>query len=258
MGGQPEATMTRLTKSNQDATQQKPSTISKATEYAQADETINDDEILLHARPCPYWFEDGDIVLAVENSTFKIPRSILSTSPVFDGMFDMDLGGVDDRLDGCPLVRIPDSARDWMVVLQWLFLRKESYTSALSFMEPELPDRNSIRFHKATSALRLSMKYILPELHNIARSILYDMFGSLYHDEPFFWFSCEQAVEAIAVAEECELEQLLPSLYYGLTVQAARFYDAPPPDADWARTMDHAHHARFLSLHSLLTSLYHA
>ena len=67
------------------------------------------------------WFDDGNVVLQVESTLFRVHRSILSMhSEVFRGMFSVPQPvAVDGELvDNCPVVQFPDRAVDWTHVLK--------------------------------------------------------------------------------------------------------------------------------------------
>ncbi|KAA1466875.1 hypothetical protein DENSPDRAFT_868728 [Dentipellis sp. KUC8613] len=202
--------------------------------------------------PRPYWFPDGDIVLQIEDSQFKLPRSLLFLSDIFKDMFEMEGLSTDDSVEGCPVVEIPDKASDWMVLLQWMLLRQESYTKALSFFEPDVLDYDSVRFRKVVGGFRLSTKYIIPELRGVALVLFLSLFDSLSSPDALFWYSTDQAAEAIAVSYECQMPQLLPTLYYGLSVQYAR--DATQDG--FMKKMDTEHLSRFRTIHEQLLSYY--
>lgn len=71
-----------------------------------------------------FWVDNGDLVLEVEQHRFKILRADLSCSEVFKDMFDLSDMPVPEEecVDGVPLVRLAhDKARDWMVLLWWLY-----------------------------------------------------------------------------------------------------------------------------------------
>ena len=71
-----------------------------------------------------YWFDDGDIVLEVEHHRFKIHQELLKCSDVFAGMLDIPQPRDFENVDGCPLVRLADSAQDWHAALQWMYDRE--------------------------------------------------------------------------------------------------------------------------------------
>lgn len=85
----------------------------------------------------PYWHDDGDLIIVVDNHIFKLPRMWLLSSEIFEDMFLMALppnpnssttsmeptyAGVDaqEMFEGCPVVHLSDKAQDWMAVLQYL------------------------------------------------------------------------------------------------------------------------------------------
>lgn len=70
------------------------------------------------------WLDDGNVVLQAENVLFKTLRSILCReSPVFRDMFSMPQPQAtqSDVYDGCPLVRMPDSAEELGLLLRVVF-----------------------------------------------------------------------------------------------------------------------------------------
>ncbi|KAJ7604133.1 hypothetical protein FB45DRAFT_851340 [Roridomyces roridus] len=68
------------------------------------------------------WFEDGNIVIQAENSQFRVHRGILAAcSPVFQDMLSFPQPPDSDLVDGCPIVRLPDSAEEVDVFLKALF-----------------------------------------------------------------------------------------------------------------------------------------
>jgi hypothetical protein len=73
------------------------------------------------SRSTDCWFDDGNVVLQVESTLFRVHRSILSMhSEVFQGMFSVPQpAAVDgDLVDNCPVVQLPDRAVDWTHVLK--------------------------------------------------------------------------------------------------------------------------------------------
>ena len=58
------------------------------------------------------WFDDGSIILVAQKTMFKVYKGLLSThSPVFADMFSSATHS-DEIDDGCPVVRVSDSAQD--------------------------------------------------------------------------------------------------------------------------------------------------
>ncbi|KAL1700927.1 hypothetical protein EV121DRAFT_283046 [Schizophyllum commune] len=100
------------------------------------------------------WFDDGNIVLQAENVQFKFYKGLLATySPFFKDAFAIpqpQLEQDSDTVDGCQIMRLPDSAADVEYMLSFLLEPKSS------LLTPSIAD--------VASALRLSHKYIIPGL----------------------------------------------------------------------------------------------
>ncbi|EPQ55617.1 hypothetical protein GLOTRDRAFT_40766 [Gloeophyllum trabeum ATCC 11539] len=171
--------------------------------------------------PSPYWFEDGDIVLAVEAHTCKIHRAKLTCSLIFSDMLDLPQPVETDSVDGCPSVTLYDSWKDWLVVLEWLYAHDAF--------------RNKpIVFDALVGALRISTKYEISELRDWAvaelcarwpRELELLSTQSLPHAAGK---SARQALharpdgyrsEAINLARECDVPEILPGAFYALAVQ---------------------------------------
>ena len=79
--------------------------------------------------PCNHprlWFADGNVVLEAERVQFKVFRGILGLhSTVFANLFqDAHPDGVvgdDSGVDGCPLIRLADTAADVEIMLNALY-----------------------------------------------------------------------------------------------------------------------------------------
>lgn len=73
------------------------------------------------------WFNDGNIVLQVESTQFRVYRGILgNSSSIFDDMFNIPQP-VEDQgslIEGCSVVQLSDSAEDWEHVLKALYKRR--------------------------------------------------------------------------------------------------------------------------------------
>lgn len=70
-----------------------------------------------------FWFEDGSIILIVENTAFRIHQSILSRhSDVFADLFTVPQPRHDtESIDNCPVVRLDDSLADFIDVMKALY-----------------------------------------------------------------------------------------------------------------------------------------
>lgn len=72
------------------------------------------------------WFEDGNVVLQVDRTQFRVHRSILSRhSSVFADMFALPQpNDTSDWVEGCPVVIMSgDEAEDWEMVLSTFIYR---------------------------------------------------------------------------------------------------------------------------------------
>jgi hypothetical protein len=72
------------------------------------------------------WYDDGNIILEAERTQFRVFRGILSaSSEVFRDMFAIPhpLEG-EALVEVCAVVRLTDSAEDWLYVLKVLFERR--------------------------------------------------------------------------------------------------------------------------------------
>ena len=73
-------------------------------------------------RASDLWFDDGSIILKVETTQFRVHRTVLSTnSDIFRDMLSVPQPVGEEVIEGCPVVRLPDSAKDWTYVLQALY-----------------------------------------------------------------------------------------------------------------------------------------
>jgi len=68
------------------------------------------------------WFDDGSIVLCVQNTLFRVHRSILSAhSQVFAGMFQIPQPMGEATIEGCAVVYLPNKAADFADLLKVLY-----------------------------------------------------------------------------------------------------------------------------------------
>ncbi|KAF7297689.1 BTB domain-containing protein [Mycena kentingensis (nom. inval.)] len=96
-----------------------------------------------------YWFDDGNIVLQVESTQFRLYRGLLATqSTVFRDIFT--LAAPDETLvEGCPVVVVPgDAAEDWKHLLDAI--------------HPKICFERQTSLDEIIAVLRLSQKYDLP------------------------------------------------------------------------------------------------
>ncbi|KIP08881.1 hypothetical protein PHLGIDRAFT_358088 [Phlebiopsis gigantea 11061_1 CR5-6] len=107
------------------------------------------------------WFEDGTVVLQVENTLFRVYSGLLSRhSPFFKHLFTLPQPPDAECCDGCPLIKlVADDAED---VRDFL----------LAIHEIGIPNAIAGNAVRLSAVLQLSSKYEVAELHLKAVEIL--------------------------------------------------------------------------------------
>jgi hypothetical protein len=68
------------------------------------------------------WMPYGDIILQAESTQFRVNRDILARhSTVFSDMFSVPQPPNEPTLEGCPIVHVSDTAKDWELLLERLY-----------------------------------------------------------------------------------------------------------------------------------------
>ncbi|KAJ7188799.1 hypothetical protein C8R46DRAFT_934918 [Mycena filopes] len=165
-------------------------------------------------RSTEYWFDDGNIILQVESSQFRIAKSVLSRdSSVFRDLFTLPLPADEPTIEGCPIVVLSgDTAQDW--TLFWGVIYPKSYLGE--------PPRLSL----LSAMLRLSKKYDFPLFREDCVRRLkgefpttlqgFDSVASqwtFFYNEPGNQYTC---VDVLALSRELGLHSVLPALYAGI------------------------------------------
>ncbi|KAF7297771.1 BTB domain-containing protein [Mycena kentingensis (nom. inval.)] len=103
-------------------------------------------------RSSEYWFKEGNIILQVQTTHFKIGETTLARhSTVFRDMFSVPLPADEPLTEGCPVVVLSgDTSEDWAYLLEAMYPAKLGFATK----SPSFP------FLSAT--LRLSAKYDIP------------------------------------------------------------------------------------------------
>ncbi|EPS99251.1 hypothetical protein FOMPIDRAFT_1079837, partial [Fomitopsis schrenkii] len=153
-----------------------------------------------------FWFSDGDIVLEVEQHRFRVHGAHLQCSEIFSDMLAMPQPPDAEKVDGCPLVRLVDTAQDWQVALKWIY-----DPASLAIMQHPVP------FSLLSSALRIGTKYEIPALREWAIGHLRACWPSELENMDDNSRPC--AAEAISLANECEVPEILPAAFYALSLQ---------------------------------------
>ncbi|KAJ7664091.1 hypothetical protein B0H17DRAFT_845910, partial [Mycena rosella] len=155
------------------------------------------------------WFPDGDIVLEIEKSLLKVHKARLQCSEIFSDMLSLpqpQQAPESDWVDGCPRVALPgDALADWEVALRWIYHND-------AFLAQTTPP-----FMTLSSALRISTKYEIAPL----RAWAVDQLLSRWPADVLHMrlTALPHAAEAIALARECALPEILPAAFYALSIQ---------------------------------------
>ncbi|KAI6117182.1 hypothetical protein EV401DRAFT_1610131 [Pisolithus croceorrhizus] len=163
---------------------------------------------LLYSQHDQFWFLDGDIVLCVEQTYFKIHRNKLLCSIVFAGMLELPQPQVVESVDRCALVTLSgDSVADWTVTLRWMYDRSTFESRPTMFDS----------FGVIASALRISTKYEISDLCSWSKQQLLSRWPI-----DLLEMNCAaflNAAEGITLARELDVPEILPAAFYALSMQ---------------------------------------
>ncbi|KAF7305653.1 BTB domain-containing protein [Mycena chlorophos] len=168
-------------------------------------------------RVADLWFPEDNLILRAENSVFRVSKGVLAArSSVFKDMLAFDSMGADgaegdETMEGCPVVRLHDTAAEVEVFLRAIF--------DSSFFEPP-PSKTTLP--TITGILRLSHKYDVQYLRRRALQHLdtgyptslavYEVSGA----ETFTSDGLDDSLLTIRVASEVGAAWLLPTAFYFL------------------------------------------
>ncbi|KAJ6584609.1 hypothetical protein B0H19DRAFT_1105736 [Mycena capillaripes] len=160
-------------------------------------------------RSTEYWFDDGNIILQVESTQFRLTKSMLAMhSSVFRDMFAVPLPPDEPTVENCPIVVLPgDTSQDWVQLLGVMYPK--------SFLE-EVPGVELI-----AAILRLGKKYDIPHFRkDCLRRLKMQLQTTLeeYTYSDIEWIHIKEEprmlIPLITVAREVGLLSILPILYY--------------------------------------------
>ncbi|KAF4615763.1 hypothetical protein D9613_012363 [Agrocybe pediades] len=122
-----------------------------------------------------FWFDDGNLVLEVEDTRFRVHLSILSHHSSFFKDLSLIPQPVDSKEvteDGTPILKIPyDRKEDWESILYVIYNPLESHDSSKKYTLQTL-----------MALLRLSHKYQFRRFEELARDAV-KQFIPLEHEE---------------------------------------------------------------------------
>jgi hypothetical protein len=165
----------------------------------------------------PFWCDDGDLLLIVKDHVFKLRRATLSCSEIFRDMFTFAHPSPEDSFEDCTVIHLTDEPQDWMLLLQCLD------NSHGNFWEKDEPTYDTI-----ASILRLATKYEVPEVRACATAKLHEVWPPPTSLETMDEraFSPHRA-DAVALARQCDLPEILPAIFYSLAVDYAHTHVLP-------------------------------
>ncbi|KAJ7163138.1 hypothetical protein C8R46DRAFT_1102598 [Mycena filopes] len=164
-------------------------------------------------RSTEYWFDDGNIILQVESSQFRVTKSVLSrNSSVFRDLFTVPLPPDEPTIENCPVVVLSgDTAEDWTL---------------LGVVYPKSYPGDPPRLSLLSAMLRLSKKYDFPLFREECVRRLKGEFPTTLHefdsvasrwaffrDDPGDQYTC---LDVLALSREIGLHSVLPALYVAL------------------------------------------
>ncbi|KAI0298966.1 hypothetical protein B0F90DRAFT_1818300 [Multifurca ochricompacta] len=156
----------------------------------------------------PYWYDDGDALLVVQDHVFMLKQRILSCSEVFRDMFAFACPSPEELLEGCVVIHLTDDPRDWMLLL----LR-------LDDSDNKFWEKDDLSYENIASLLRLATKYEIPEVREHTITKLHELWPSPARleamDEDAF---SPYRADAISLAMQCDLPEILPAIFYSLAV----------------------------------------
>ncbi|KAF8989036.1 hypothetical protein BDQ17DRAFT_1257290 [Cyathus striatus] len=166
------------------------------------------------ARSETVWLDDGNIILQAEYTQFKVHRSILSrNSTVFRDMFSFPQPPSTPSIEDCPLIHLPDSAKDAQNLLSLLYDNLSACNS-----------RSELPFSVLASMLRLGRKY---EIHSLRDEAAHRLRQEYPKTLQAWTSTCRNDfTSGIAETEHCIFDTLNLALEASLrTVLPAAYYE---------------------------------
>ncbi|KAJ7146479.1 hypothetical protein C8R44DRAFT_656805 [Mycena epipterygia] len=161
-----------------------------------------------------FWFDDGTVVLYVENTLYRVYRGLLaSRSTVFRDTFAVPQSATKEnaQIEGCLVVRLHDQARD--------FTR---FLIALHHFGP-YPKCPVTGYGELSSILRLSDKYNVPILRDTMISILADLYPTSLEqwiNRKTLWgytaHTASDHIRVLNIAVKLNIRPILPAVMYGI------------------------------------------
>lgn len=173
------------------------------------------------------WLEDGNVVLQVQNTQFRVHRSMLSLhSSVFRDMFQFPQPFGEHDVDGCPVVHLTDDPDDFEQLLKVVYDRSGHLLSDIgdafliaNLISPFTSD-TAQPLELIAAMLRLGRKYDFTSFHREAIKLLSEELPSTFpswrervkSSRVKYYAGVE--FDLVAVVRENELHSLLPAALF--------------------------------------------
>ncbi|KAJ7725317.1 hypothetical protein B0H16DRAFT_1384313 [Mycena metata] len=178
------------------------------------------DDTPLLVRSDDYWFHDGNIILQVQFTQFRLTESLLAMhSSVFRDMFSVPLPSDEATVEDCPVVVLRgDREEDWILFLGVLY--PKSYAG-------EAPTVKLL-----AAMLRLSKKYDFAVfrkdcLNRLKRQFPTTLkeFDKVSSDWTFIKYEESSYRDLVSLAREIGLHSILPALYAGMLLKVDTYIE---------------------------------
>ncbi|KAJ7246369.1 hypothetical protein C8J57DRAFT_1360344 [Mycena rebaudengoi] len=164
-------------------------------------------------RSTDHWFDDGNIILQIQFTQFRLYKGILSLhSSVFRDMFSIPLPPDEPMLEGCAIVALSgDTVQDWIYLLNAIYPR-----------DPHPPIAVVPSLAIVSAFLRLGKKYDFTRFRKDALLRLKVEFPSTFTDwqkrVPYRQIKFEEDLEisVLMLAREMGLYSVLPTVYFDI------------------------------------------
>ncbi|KAF8643193.1 hypothetical protein AX16_009170 [Volvariella volvacea WC 439] len=160
------------------------------------------------------WFDDGNVVLLVENTAFRVHKGVLKRlSDFFDDVFRLPQPPDQELLNGVPVMHMQDDLDDVLATLKVIY--EPFYFDNL----PPNAELSTLLIF-VSGILRISTKYSMRTLRQKCITILQRRFPSTLAscDEllasKYTYPSAADVIRAIPLAREANVPEILPWAYY--------------------------------------------
>ncbi|RDB22888.1 hypothetical protein Hypma_009776 [Hypsizygus marmoreus] len=174
--------------------------------------TLREDDLIKHPI---FWFDDGSVVLHVQNYAFKIHRMLLARHSNFFAQTDTIPNGTTTKFDTPPETHI--------VIDPSQHVRAKDVEALLEHFYHDTPLFRESRFTQIASILRASspLQLDFPSIHSLAKERLDSMFppGTVPLFQP------DDPEEALALAIEYDISSMRKVMYYNLVTSPETNFD---------------------------------